>query len=177
MRKIATIILFLFAFNSFAQQNDTIVRKNGTLFSCTIAQVADTVIYYSGSEDYSKDKIDKLPKIKLRKVQLYKNAGVWYNNKKEVVANPVREINIGDEMKFMRENLRKCHNIYSVGIGLQLFGMGGIAYGAVSGESIGYLAGSGLALVGTLLSVYSHSFLGNAAVGIGGAGLKFRYVL
>ena len=158
-----------------SQKNDTICSSATGVFACKITLVNDQNIFYD--QEF----------VSLDKVLWYSRSGVrtFLKNEKKV-----DYVDIGAEINYMRMCLRKNHNEWKSGVICQVFGTGVAAAGAAListtevnstsdlGTQIG-IAGGLLALVGQIIVLDSHKWIGRAGAGVSlnqnGIGVLYRF--
>lgn len=104
-----------------------------------------------------------------------------FNSKAQDTINnpsmPIKEVTISNELKFIRMNLRKSHNQFKTGAVMYAASVIPIGLGFASNQPPLIYAGGVISLIGTIVMINSHKYIGRAGIGFGGEGVKVRYVL
>ena len=89
---------------------------------------------------------------------------------------PVREIKISDELTYIRNNLNNCHKEYRTGLIFIGVGIGVGTIGALTHTSVISIIGGVSGLVGTIIMIDSHKWIGRIGIGVAGNGVNVKYV-
>ncbi len=180
------LIFLLFPLLAHAQM-DTIYLKSGKFMIGTIGNVTSSTIFFRNHMDIKDN-------IKLSKVSKYVITKKIPKVKISIVDDSLlskslvpTEYNIKEELDYMKECFRKCHNNYSIGVGISIVGLlvaaSGISIDAKkatindSNSNIGiYMiySGLGLSLIGSLTVMNSHKWIGRAGINANGIGVNIK---
>lgn len=179
-------LLLLFAFiciNSFSQ-TDTIVTRKGKAIICTITLVNPLKIYFKNRMDDMDD------------IEIYKIYYIVQNGKKKY-ADEINSENfsgiintksthdsvlVSNELKYMKNCFRKCHNEYVVGASTVLCGVlislsGAYMTSSGKGDSTFIISfGGAITMAGGIVMFDSHKWIGRAGIGITGNGISVKYI-
>lgn len=178
------LILLFFPFLAHGQM-DTIFQRNGKILLGTIGTVTEQNIFF-------KNKMGINDRIKLSKVVKYvitkkmtnpKIDTIIHNN---IVQNTMANYNRDEDIQYMKDCFRRCHKEYSTGVVFSILGVlamgGGLYYSANpiknnTGSDVNtylIIAGAASSLIGSLVIIDSHKWIGRAGLVDYGVGVKLK---
>lgn len=178
MKNLLALLLFLASFYAAAQE-DAIVLKNGQTINCTIIEKQDSSLRINLN--------GATLEFGLSRIEYYKMNYIWYNvdgTKRQdlnaayspVHAEQEKIIKLQDQVDYMRGQLTISHNIFVAGVVIDVLGTLALFGGLSLNESYITYAGAGALTIGNVLMLSSHHWIGKAGIGIGGKGVKVKYI-
>ena len=173
--------LILFMFPLFAHgQMDTIFQRNGKILLGTIGTVTELNIFFRNEKGIN-------DRIKLSKVVKYVITKKVPKPKIDTMANyTMANYNRDEDIQYMKDCFRRCHKEYSTGVVFSILGVlamgGGLYYSSnpinnnpeSDINSYWIIAGAASSLIGSLVIIDSHKWIGRAGLVDYGVGVNLK---
>ena len=175
------IILFLFPLFVHGQM-DTIFQRNGKILLGTIGTVTELNIFFRNEKGINdRIKLSKVVKYVITK-KIPKPPPSLI--KDSMAVNAMANYNRDEDLQYMKDCFRRCHKSYSSGVVFSVLGVlamaGGIYYSANPSNNYNQsqtstymiIAGAASSLIGSLVIMDSHKWIGRAGLVDYGVGIS-----